>query len=329
MGRKDKNNMLSGMMGLLVGDALGSPVQFMTRDKIKNRPEGPVVGMEVCDLYDVPAGSWTDDGSMALATLDSLKTCKKIDLDDIMKKFAEWEVKGKYTPLGFAFDQGNTCTEAIYRYIGGAEAAKCGVTGEYANGNGALMRILPACIYCHMMVEKGEMTIEEAVNSVHSVASLTHNHLRSNICCGMYFFMVKNIIESGSARPLIDILQDAINQALEYYRKDVNNLVQLAHLERIFYLNELKVNSEDDIEASGYVIRTIEAVVWALINTESYKECMLKCANLGDDTDTVAAIAGGLAGLYYGYDSIPGEWIDEMIDVKQLIKMCKWGGGLI
>ena len=86
----------------------------------------------------------------------------------------------------------------------------------------------------------------------------------------------------------------------------------MAHLGRLYDLSEFKAVSEDEIRASGYVIDSLEAAVWCLINTDSYRECMLKAVNLGDDTDTVAAIAGGLAGLFYGYDGIPKEWVEVL-----------------
>ena len=111
----NRNIWLDGMMGLIVGDALGVPVQFMEKEEIITRKVGPVKGMESGGAYNMPAGTWSDDGSMALATLDSIVNNKKIDLQDIMECFCKWELEGKYTQYGEAFDQGNTCTDAIYR----------------------------------------------------------------------------------------------------------------------------------------------------------------------------------------------------------------------
>ena len=138
-----KNIWLDGMMGLVVGDALGVPVQFLSRDEIKNRPEGLVTGMEAGGVYNMPEGTWSDDSSMALATLASIIDKKCADPADIMMRFVKWEMNGEYTPFGEAFDQGNTCSSAIYRFAKLPDIKTCGSTGEYANGNGALMRILP------------------------------------------------------------------------------------------------------------------------------------------------------------------------------------------
>lgn len=302
----------AGMMGLLVGDALGVPVQFMSREEIKNRPSGLVKDMEGHGTYDMPEGSWSDDGSMALATLDSIYKLGKVDLDDIMKCLVSWELKGAYTPLGYAYDQGNTCTRAIYNYIGGADARHCGVTGEHANGNGALMRILPVCLHAYDKLKSQEMTLDQAVTAVHEVAALTHNHLRSCIACGFYFFMVKSILDGDSSRPLIKLLQEGIDQAMAYYKKNITNIPQMAYLGKIFDLEAFKGAKESAIISSGYVISSIEAAMWCLITTDNLKDCLLKCVNLGDDTDTIAAIAGGLAGLYYGYESIPRTWCKKV-----------------
>lgn len=320
-----KNIWLDGMMGLVVGDALGCPVQFLSRTEIKNRPEGPVTGMEGYGTYNMPEGTWTDDSSMALATLAGIIEKVEANPDDIMTRFVKWELNGKYTPFGEAFDQGRTCTNAIYKYIDTSDVTNCGSTGEYANGNGALMRILPACLYYYKQQRNAGMTDEDAVKGIHVISGLTHNHLRSKMCCGTYYFCVRSILDAaseGSKQSLISLLQEGIDTALKYYGQDMSNLTEMAHLGRLFKLAEFKEVGEDRILSTGYVIDTIEAAVWCLINTDSYKECVLKAVNLGDDTDTVAAIAGGLAGLYYGYDEIPAEWLDAIKNRDWIEEMC-------
>jgi ADP-ribosylglycohydrolase len=108
---------LNGMLGLITGDSLGVPVQFMAREEIKNRPQGPVVGMESGGVYDMPAGTWSDDSSMALCTMDSVLECGTLDATDVMLKFVRWEIKGEYTPFGEAFDEGNTCERCFVRLM--------------------------------------------------------------------------------------------------------------------------------------------------------------------------------------------------------------------
>ena len=118
-------------------------------------------------------------------------------------------------------------------------------------------------------------------------------------------------------------MQEGIDRGLKYYGHDIRNLTEMAYLGRLFHLNEFKEVPKDKIKTSGYVIDSIEAAIWCLINTDSYKECMLKAVNFGDDTDTVAAIAGGLAGLYYGYEEIPKDWLAVIKKREWIEGMCQ------
>jgi len=311
----NRNFVLDGMMGLMVGDALGIPVQFLGREEIAGRAQGKVTGMEGYGTFNLPPGSWSDDSSMSLATLDSIKIHKGIDLDDIMLRFINWCEEGAYTPYGFSYDKGSTCTKAIRNYSYSCNTNICGITGEYANGNGALMRILPVCLF-NILKGIGD---EEAIKNVHNVTALTHNHMRSKMCSGFYYFIAKRIIENAASteagntgKSLVELVQEGVDDAHSYYKKDIRNYIELFRLIRIFNINEFMKLPVDSIKSSGYVIDSIEAAIWCLVTTDSYKECMLKAVNLGADTDTVAAIAGGIAGLYYGYEAIPGEWLDAI-----------------
>ncbi|WP_075720893.1 ADP-ribosylglycohydrolase family protein [Roseburia sp. 499] len=316
----DRNIWLDGMMGLIVGDALGVPVQFMEKEEITTREVGPVRGMESGGVYNMPAGTWSDDGSMVLATLDSIVNNKRIDLTDIMECFCKWELEGKYTQYGEAFDQGNTCTEAIYRYIKDKKIDTCGCTGENSNGNGSLMRILPACIFLALAQETAE---EDKMALIHKVSGLTHNHLRSKMACGLYYAMVDALLHHRDKSSLKEVLQTGIDNGLKFYGKDRENYYEMTHFTRLFHLDELQQTEERDMRSGGYVIETIEAAVWCLITTDSLKECLLKVVNMGHDTDTVAAVAGGLAGLYYGADAIPKDWLDEITKKEYVEELCE------
>ena len=122
-----RNIWLDGMMGVVVGDALGCPVQFMSREEISGRAAGPVTGMESGGVYHMPAGTWTDDSSMALAALDSIRELGEVDLEDIMTSFVDWYEEGEYTPFGEAFDMGNTCSNAIELFENGTDDRGSGV----------------------------------------------------------------------------------------------------------------------------------------------------------------------------------------------------------
>jgi len=311
-------NWLNGMMGLVLGDVLGMPVQFMSREEISFRPIEKVEGY---GTYNMPPGTWSDDSSMALATLISLREKKGVDCQDIMERFVAWTTKGEYTPAGVAFDQGITCMEAIGRYMITGDCQTCGKTGERANGNGALMRILPMCLYAYEKAKSGEWTVETAVEIVHQVSALTHNHLRSKMACGIYYFIICNILE-GSGN-LFELLQKGVEDAVRFYHGDVANYVELAHYGRLFHLDEFAQVTEDDIKSSGYVVDSLEAAVWCLITTDAFDKAILIAVNLGDDTDTVGAIAGGLAGLYYGYEKMPKEWLESVIRREWIEGLCE------
>ena len=348
-----KNIWLDGIMGLVVGDALGCPVQFLSREKIRER--GLVTGMEGYGTYNMPEGTWTDDSSMALATLDSIRRNKGIDPEDIMKRFMKWEFEGDYTPFGEAFDEGVTCSDAIYRFRDTGDYRSCGRTGEYANGNGALMRILPVCLYYfqknmeEILKENRTENVKElserkaddgnssdrvyftdydreAIQGIYRVAGLTHNHIRSHMACGLYYFMAKEILKGimkGQGSQLNVCLQKGMDAGLAYYRQDAANHKEMDHFNRLVNLDHFSKRGENEIRSSGYVIDSLEAAIWCLLTTESFDQCLLKAANLGDDTDTVAAIAGGLAGLYYGYEQVPADWLDAIKEREYVQEMCQ------
>ncbi|MGN0413058.1 MAG: ADP-ribosylglycohydrolase family protein [Lachnospiraceae bacterium] len=293
-----------GIWGLVVADALGVPVEFTSR---RERELDPVTGMRQYGTYNQPKGTWSDDSSMTLATLDSIKSARGIDDKDIMDKFLAWYIEGKYTPFGEVFDIGMATSRALSRYRMGEEPTKSGGNGEKDNGNGSLMRILPVCLYLFERQKTICTSEDESIYMIHNVSALTHGHLRSQMACGMYYFMVKAILEKEGA--LTERLQEGLDKSFEYYRKDFGNHKELKWYSRLFDLNTFQKTPSEQIRSSGYVVDTIEAAVWCLITTDSYDTAVLKAVNLGDDTDTVAAVTGGLAGLYYGYKNIPGDWL--------------------
>ncbi len=312
------NIWINGIMGLVVGDALGMPVQFVDRNELKKHP---VETMEGYGTYNMPPGTWSDDSSMAIATLVSLLEKQGIDYQDIMERFVSWTTKGEYTPAGVAFDQGRTCMEAIGRYAMTKDYKTCGKTGEWANGNGALMRIMPMCLYAYEKVKCEVWSVEEAVECIHQVAALTHNHLRSNMACGIYYFMICNILDGEGS--LQERLQKGVDEAVKFYRGNIADYVELTHYGRLFHLDEFAEVPEEDIQSSGYVVDSLEAAVWSLITTESFESALLKAVNLGDDSDTVGAIAGGLAALYYGYETIPEAWLSSIIKRDWIEELCE------
>ena len=314
---KERNIWLDGIMGVAVGDALGLPAQFLERDELR---DDPVTEMYPSDIYRQPAGAWSDDTSMTIAMLDSIKTLGKINKEDVMKRFVRWLCYDEYTPTGETFDEGNTCASAILKYNKNHDIENCGKTGEHANGNGSLMRTLPVCLFYAKKMNKYSGVIHEAIKDIHELSALTHNHKRACMACGLYFFCVYEIIYGTGT--LKERLQNGLDKGFEYYGKDIANLVEMSHYGRLKDLSEFENVPEDKIKSSGYVVDTLEAAIWSLITTESFEDAIIKAVNLGDDSDTVAAVAGGLAGLYYGYDAIPKRWLDKLIKREWLEEMC-------
>ncbi|MBE5860826.1 MAG: ADP-ribosylglycohydrolase [Butyrivibrio sp.] len=313
--RKNADNIwLSGIMGVVVGDALGCPVQFKSRKEVG---EDPVTTMLGHGTYDMPAGTWTDDSSMTLALLASIREKGCIDLEDIMNRFVRWMRKGEYTPFGEAFDVGNATMAAILRYMMGNDLHNCGGTTEMDNGNGSLMRIMPACLYAYT----NNLSDEDAVSVIHQVVGLTHNHIRGQIACGLYFFCVKSILDKDGT--LMERLQKGFDNGFKFYDGFLKDTSELSCYDRLRDVKKLSEIPESGIKSSGYVVDTIEAAVWSLATTDSFKNCELKAVNLGDDTDTVGAIAGGLAGLFYGYDGIPEDWLEVIQRSEWIKELCK------
>ena len=313
-----RNIWLDGVMGVIVGDALGCPVQFMSREEIEER--GAVTGMEGHGTYDMPVGTWTDDGSLTLALLASIREKKGIDLYDIMYRFAMWFEEGEYTPFGQAFDVGNGTMRAVIRFIADRDVKTCGGSTAHDNGNGSLMRILPACLYWYEQVRNHRSDDSQAIKSIHEVSGLTHNHIRAKMACGLYYFMVKAVLDLDG--PLQERLQAGLDEGFRFYEDDLTLRVEMSHYGRLRTLREFADHEEREIASGGYVVEALEAAAWSLIKTNSFSGCLLQEVNLGDDTDTTAAIAGGLAGLYYGYEAIPKDWLDVIQRREWIEELC-------
>ena len=133
--------------------------------------------------------------------------------------------------------------------------------------------------------------------------------------------MVKVILDEEGT--LISRLQNGVDDALNFYQGEITNLAQMAHYGRLFHLNEFAKLPENEIKSSGYVVDSLEAAVWSLITSNSLEEGLLKAVNLGGDTDTIGAIAGGLAALYYGYKNVPEFWRKSIVKKDEIIALCK------
>lgn len=299
-----KHRSRDGIMGLVVGDALGLPVQFCSREDVL---KDPVTTMREYGTFYLPKGSWSDDSSLALCLLESLTT--GLNYRDMFDKFLAWKNEGYMTPHDQAFDIGSSTWQAIHAYELGTDPLECGGRTENSNGNGSLMRILPLAYYAF------GMEAEERFELVKNISGLTHGHERAIIACGIYVQLVCQLI-SG------DDKNSAMEKTLMITQKYYQHSPEFGCYQRVFDGNLAQLDVSE-IRSSGYVVDSLEAALWCFLTTDNFADCLLKAVNLGEDTDTIGAIAGGLAGIYFGYEAIPAEWREVIIRREMIEELCE------
>ena len=304
-----------GLYGLIVADALGVPAESRTREDLR---VNPITGMVDGGLHGQPAGYWSDDSSMTLCLADSIGKVGYYHTHDIMARFDDWCRNGAYTPGSKKFGIGNACAWAIDRYRKGCTPALCGSNKMNENGSGSLMRILPMAFVLYKKYGIHITKSKRAMEDIHKISGLTHRHPLALSACGIYLAIAVRILDGYELKAAI---REGIYEALQWYGSHGKFQIVLDYWEKIADPNDLASLPNEIIYSGGYVVETMETVLWALMNTNNYPDCVLTCVNMGYDADSTAAIAGGLAGLYYGYDSIPAEWIDALVN-RELIDAC-------
>lgn len=302
-----------GILGLCLGDAVGVPVEFMTRQQLK---VNPVVGMREFGTHHQPKGTWSDDSSLTFCLMEAMiqSDFNHLDLEVIAELFSEWFFEGYWTPNGDAFDIGRTTAMAIQRYNQGKTVPElCGGNEEADNGNGSLMRVLPLAFWLH------NIPVTKAIEWIHQVSSITHRHPRAHIACSLYVFMAMGLIQGRTPKAALIWATGIVS---DFYKQNPVYKQELSHYKRIMDQEVIRL-SEYEIWSSGYVVDSLEAAIWCLFTTNSYRTCVLAAVNLGEDSDTVAAIAGGLAGLYYPADTIPKLWLSHLKRRGDIENLCK------
>lgn len=295
--KESNNSIRSALFGVAIGDALGVPVEFKSRETIGQKPVTDMIGY---GTYHQPPGTFSDDTSLTFCLAEALT--KEFNLNTVGKNFVKWFYYNYWTARGSVFDIGIATREAISRLKKGEQPDLAGGFEAASNGNGSLMRILPLLFY---VIDK---PISERYYITRQVSSLTHGHIRSVIACFYYLEFARQIILGIDKFTIYENLKTEITDhliSLTINPSEINLYDRLLK-EDIFNL------SEDNIESSGYVLHTLEASIWCLLTTSSYKEATLKAVNLGEDTDTTGAVTGGLAGLLYGFEDIPAAWRDQI-----------------
>lgn len=302
-----KESAAAGLIGLAVGDALGVPVEFSDRTRLKKQP---VTGMRAFGVHNQPAGTWSDDSSLAFCLAESLSE-KGLNYQDQAQRFIAWKYAGKWTPHGRVFDIGNATGDAITRLLNGIEPLEAGPSDERACGNGSLMRILPLAIYL------AHGTAGERFQRSCECSRLTHGHPRCQLACAIYVEVAAALVRGES-------LQVGIARAVELvepiirsqYPREVETFAKV-------FSPQLSSLSESEISGSGYVIHCLEASLWCALRAKTYSEGVLAAVNLGDDTDTTGAVTGGLLGLRFGLAAIPKEWQIQLARRKDILALCE------
>ena len=306
----------ASIIGFAVGDALGVPVEFKNRNELKNNK---ITDMEEYGTHYQPKGTWSDDTSMMLATMDAISLADDNSLyNKMMDNFIEWMDNGKYTPFDTVFDIGNTTRYALNKYKNnlknGDNSYICGSNDVSSNGNGSLMRIIPAAFYGYYKIRD-----EKEFNKfIFTVSSLTHAHAYSKIACLIYSkylgYLLDGLNKYDSYLKVKDWFKEPVQSNPEYSFEDIKVF------DRIL-LEDISKLPEEEIKSSGYVVDSLEATLWVILNTNNYNDAVLKAVNLGDDTDTIGALVGGLAGIIYGYDNIPNKWINDLQSKENILNL--------
>jgi len=287
----------SMLFGVAIGDALGVPVEFKSRAYLRENPVGDMIGY---GSHKVPAGTFSDDSSLTFCLAEALT--QDFDLNTIGQNFLRWCNDNYWTATGEVFDIGNATQDAMCQLEKGVNPELAGGTASNSNGNGSLMRILPLVFY---LLDKES---HERFEITKLVSSITHAHIRSVIACYYYLEFARHLLNGKDKFDIYNDKKQEISDDLLFFA-DIPS--EIAWFDRLLKGNIHEL-PEEVIQSTGYVIHTLEASIWCLLTTINYKDAVLKAINLGDDTDTTGAVTGGLAGLLYGYDNIPTNWIAQI-----------------
>lgn len=303
----NKNNFKEKVKGLLfgtaVGDALGVPVEFKSREYLKTNP---VKDMISGGVHNQKAGTWSDDSSLTFCLAESLIT--GFNPKDIADKFIKSVYEGYWTAHGKFFDLGYTTRLSIEKLKSGVSPLNSGTKSEDSNGNGSLMRISPLVFYTY------KEPILERYKKTKIISSITHAHIRSVIAC---FYLVEFLRGMLLGEDKFQTYL-RLKKEIPYF---LNSLKLKSKEIRIFdRLLECDIYNlkEDDISSSGYVVDTLESSVWCFMTTDNFEKAVLKAVNLGQDTDTIGAVSGAMAGVYYGFKSIHRRWIKKLAKEKDI-----------
>ena len=270
------------LVGLALGDALGTTLEFTRRDT-----KSPVTGIVGGGPFGLAAGEWTDDTSMALCLADSLLERGLLDVRDLMERFLRWHEEGHNSVTGECFDIGETTKGALRSFRATGEPLS-GSTDPQSAGNGSLMRLAPVAIrWCHDR--------SEATEAARLQSRTTHGAVQAVEACALFAELLTEAIAGAP--------QETVLRA-----RDWSGDAQIAEVAA----GSWRAKERDAISSSGYVVHTLEAALWCVGRSGSIEEALILAANLADDADTVAAVTGQLAGALWGMSGAPAGWLDTL-----------------
>jgi ADP-ribosyl-[dinitrogen reductase] hydrolase len=299
------------LLGLACGDALGTTLEF--------KPPGsfiPIVDMVDGGPFNLSAGQWTDDTSMALCLAESLINCQGFDPIDQMKRYLRWYREGYLSSTGRCFDIGNTISDALLRFEISTRPYS-GSTDPYSAGNGSLMRLAPVPMFYAGDVNAA---IEKAALS----SRTTHGARTAIDACRYFGGLLVGALNGLQKEEILSLhfITSIINFVADPLTNEIQEIAE----------GSFKRRHPPDIKGTGYVVQSLESSLWAFYNTDSFQEGCLAAVNLGDDADTTGAIYGQLAGAYYGLNNIPESWLaritfrDKIYSLaEQLYKLSQLG----
>ena len=293
-----REQLVGCVLGLVVGDAVGVPVEFKSRAQLD---AAPVTDMTGFGTYNQPPGTWSDDSSLALSTAESLLA--GYDPLDMMRRFHAWLTTGAMTPHDEVFDVGIATRAAIARFARGEVKEAWGGRGERDNGNGSLMRIAPLSLAVH------RLDVATIVGRSVEVSALTHAHARSTMCCAYLSLLLRGLLGGQKLR---DAMAAAAGDLQPYVPAEEREA-----LRRVLDGSVIAA-SRAEIQGSGYVVHCLEASLWAAARAVDYREAVLLAVNLGDDTDTTAAVTGAICGAMYGTRAIPEAWLAGLVRAERV-----------
>jgi ADP-ribosyl-[dinitrogen reductase] hydrolase len=289
-----KNRFRGCLLGLACGDALWAIVEFLPRGSFKLLKD--IIGG---GKFQLEPGKWTDDTSMALCLGSSLLESKGFDPNNQMDKYLKWANKGHLSCKDYFFGMGKTVFKALSRYKKTGDAY-CGDSDPKTAGNGCIMRLAPIVLFFYPHFDSVIYYSGES-------SKTTHGAIKCIDACRL---LGSILLEALSGKQKQEILLPN-----PYFLKDQNNLSE--NIKKIAD-GDYQYKEESEIRGSGYVVQSLEAALWCFHNTDTFKSSVLKAANLGEDSDTTAAICGQIAGAYYGVNGIPKDWV-EKIAMKNFI----------